>query len=72
MNTGKKVRIVPDDRDPLWIECVRRFAIEVKAAPDPKVPDTQNFYYQTTRGKLNVSDFDWYLLDDYMIIRERK
>lgn len=72
MNTKNKVRIVPDDTDPLWKECVRRFAIEVKAAPDPKVSDTQNFFYERTRGRLDVSDFDWYLLDDYMIIRERK
>jgi hypothetical protein len=67
-----KRRIYPDDSDPLWQECKRRFAIEVKAPPDPLVRDTQNFYYTATRGRLNVTDYNWYLLDDTLIIRERK
>ena len=67
-----KVKIIPDDRDPLWQECVRRFALEVKAPPDPKVPDTQNFYYTATRGRLLVTDFNWYLLDGSMLVREKK
>jgi len=67
-----KTRIYPNDRDPLWQECKRRFAIEVKAPPDPKVSDTQNFYYTATRGKLKVTDYNWYLLDEKMLIREKK
>jgi len=68
-----KTRIIPNDKDPLWQECKRRFAVEVRAPPDPKAThDTQNFFYASTRGKLKVTDYDWFLLDEEMLIREKK
>lgn len=72
-NNSGKVRIYPNDRDPLWQECKRRFLIEVRAPPDPvAIHDSQNFYYKNTRGRLKVTDYEWYLLDNEMLIREKK
>jgi len=71
-SNSNKVHIIPDKRDPLWLEIERRFKKEVTAPPDTTASDTQNFYYKATRGRLKVTDFDWYLLDNQMILRERK
>jgi len=65
-----KVRINPDSKDPLWNECVKRFDLEVRAPPAKD--DTQAFYYKATRGRLKATDYNWFLLDGYMIIREKK
>ena len=69
---NNKVFIIPDNSDPLWQEIKVRFHKEVKSPPDPRAPDTQNFYYRATRGKLKVTDFNWYILDDTLLLREKK
>ena len=70
MTTSKQI-IKPDDSNPLWQECVERFSKEVKAPPS-EVPDTQAFYYREVRGRLKVTDFDWYLIDEEILVREKK
>lgn len=68
-----KVLIEQDETNPLWKECVRRFISEVKQPPDMEYKAyAPNYYYRTTRGKLNVDDYDWYLIDDVIITREKK
>jgi hypothetical protein len=60
-----------NDDNPLWLECIKRFSKEVKAPPS-EVSDTQAFYYRETRGRLKVTDYDWYLIDEEIILREKK
>lgn len=70
---NKKVPIKPDLTDPLWKECVRRFKAEVKSVPNEHYQAyAPNYYYRSTRAALRVTDFDWYLLDDELILREKK
>lgn len=68
--TTKQI-INQDKDDPLWQEIVKRFPLEIKSPPSA-VPDTNSFYYKDTRGRLKVTDFNWYLIDGSLLIREKK
>jgi hypothetical protein len=67
-----KVLIKPNDKDPLWKECVARFKAEIKEVPAPSQAYAPNYYYRTTRGLLEVTDYNWYLLDECLLVREKK
>ena len=69
-NTHTKTRIDQDQSNPLWRECIRRFSSEVKAPP-PDTPPGTRFYY-SERALLNADDFDWFILDNGIIVREKK
>ena len=71
MTTVSKVLIKQDDSNPLWRQIKERFQTEVKAHPDPRTRDTR-YYYPVMTGRLKVTDYDWYLINEETIVRERK